>query len=122
MSDSKHKKIKIEHLTNTNSTANEFVEEFGGKEDLFVNTIRNNQIAAAKKVEDNGTTTLTIGLKNPELKSKINDNFNRLKVSFRKYKGIPNFQPRYALNPKQSFKTKVIKFFKALYYANFKKH
>lgn len=42
MSDTKHKKIKIEHLTNTNSTANEFVEEFGGKEDLFINTIRNN--------------------------------------------------------------------------------
>ena len=61
---------------------------------------------------------------------KINSvNFNNSKIHSSsstpmtgKYKGIPNFQPRHALNPKQSFKTKVIKFFKALYYANFKKH
>jgi len=39
-----------------------------------------------------------------------------------RYTGIPNFKPRYynTLNPKQSFFTKVCKFFKALYYANFK--
>lgn len=38
-----------------------------------------------------------------------------------RYTGVPNFHPRYTLNPKQSFLTKVVKFFKALYSANFKK-
>lgn len=37
-----------------------------------------------------------------------------------KYTGIPNFNPRYTLNPKQSFMTKIYKFIRALYYANFK--
>lgn len=37
-----------------------------------------------------------------------------------RYTGIPNFHPRYELNPKQSVFTKIVKFFKALYYANFK--
>ncbi len=50
------------------------------------------------------------------------NHYNSYSTSMKgRYSGIPNFHPRYKLNPPQSFFTKVVKFIKALYNANFNK-